>query len=135
MEFEPPRAEPNGFLGYRFDHSATLPMSFALLGIPEAKPQMAFQNVARGYRTHDLRIMRPTRHQLRYCRTETKISREMLVREKRSYCATPERRNRTPACFHAPWVGVTPEHQPESPRLSKEEGHEIATNGARSKDC
>ena len=33
-------------------------------------------------------------------------------------CRTPERRNRTPACLHAPGVEVPSEHQPESPRPS-----------------
>ena len=32
---------------------------------------------------------------------------------------TPRRGNRTPACLHAPWVEVTSEHQPDSPRLAR----------------
>jgi hypothetical protein len=38
----------------------------------------------------------------------------------------PERRNRTPACLHAPGVEVPSEHQPESPRLTDTQGHEIS---------
>ena len=32
-------------------------------------------------------------------------------------CMPPRRRNRTPACLHAPGVEVQSEHQPDSPRL------------------
>ena len=38
----------------------------------------------------------------------------------------PERRNRTPACLHAPGVEVPSEHQPESPRHTETQGDEIS---------
>ena len=66
--FEPLRAEPNGCLVHHLYHSVTLSMYFLLLassngGIPEG-----YENAASEDRTHDLRIMRPTRYQLRYRR-------------------------------------------------------------------
>jgi hypothetical protein len=40
-----------------------------------------------------------------------------------SMSASPERRNRTPACLHAPGVEVPSGHQPDSPRLWSSRSH------------
>jgi hypothetical protein len=39
---------------------------------------------------------------------------------------SPERRNRTPACLHAPGVEVPSGHQPDSPRLQSSHSHAAA---------
>ena len=93
---------PMDFESISLTTRARCPCLLYCLACREAESQIALQNAESEDRTHDLRIMRPTRYQLRYCRSETKVSRKILVREKESCAATPERRNRTPACPHAP---------------------------------
>ena len=48
-------------------------------------------------------------------------------------CISPERRNRTPACLHAPGVEVPSKHQPDSPRPLAATRHAVALSMKRAR--